>query len=79
VIGNIIIIIIIISTATLCIVLAFYCCDKIPERNQLKGKRFTLAHDFRGLSSWLLVPITLGLRFCAPHGGQEEEEERLIL
>lgn len=28
----------------------FYCCDKIPGKNNLKEERFISVHDFRGLS-----------------------------
>jgi hypothetical protein len=36
------------------VLVIFCCCDKIPEKNNLKAERFILAHDFSPL---LAVPI----------------------
>lgn len=55
---------------------AFLFCDKILENNNLKEKRFVLAHTVRGFSLWLAGSFTLGLRqggkaYFSPLGSQE--------
>ena len=42
------------------IVLVFYCCDKIPEKNQLEEERLVLAICFKGFNLWPAGSIVSG-------------------
>jgi hypothetical protein len=47
-------------------VLAFCCCDKIPERNQLKGEKVYFGLKFQsGVLTWLVLDLCEAMH----HGG----------
>jgi hypothetical protein len=62
----------------------YYCCDKIPNRNNLREERFIFTHGFKGFSPWLLCPChwvecqvvgACGGEGCSLYSDREAERE----